>query len=160
MFLPGLVEYTKKKKIALIVMGAGNSKLTPAASAIADNVIFCWRSQIKNGLEDSNGKNSTIYNPKSLDTTIDNQSPNKILPILCLYVDRCQGQLGNEGKELSFLPIDDERGIKINCPRNLKKDNKYSSTGFNKVDDYSRIDDAKRTINTIIDMQGMGTVNK
>lgn len=151
MFLPGLVEYTKKKKIALIVMGAGNSKLTPAASAIADNVIFCWRSHISKKPENINELNKII----GLPALIPEQE------VLCLYVDRCQGQLGNEGKELSFIPIVSDKGIEIKCPKIIKGDHEnYVSTGFNRLDNYSLIKDAKRTINTIIDMQGMGSVNR
>ncbi len=154
MFLPGLIEYTKKKKIALIVMGAGNSKLTPAASAIADNVIFCWRSQIIGQGE----KFNKMLKANHLENLEPKLKPGK--NVLCLYVDRCQGQLANEGKEFSFIRIDDDRGIEIRCPRNVREKNSYSTTGFTKVANYGLIEDAKETIDGIIAMQGMSSVNK
>lgn len=150
MFLPGLVEYAKKSGIALIVMGAGNSKLTPAASAIADNVIFCWRAELTD-----QGK------IEWKDKMSENKDESEIL---CINVDRRQGHIGNEGKELSFIPIINDK-IKVDCLRiqsESGKENAYKSLGFTKVplSKYDLIIDAKQAIDTIIDLQGMGGVNR
>ncbi|MEQ8221984.1 MAG: zinc ribbon domain-containing protein, partial [Candidatus Eremiobacterota bacterium] len=70
MFLSTLVEFGKERNIAMCIMGAGNSKLTPSASAIADNVIFCWRDTLKrdSSLKEDHRKEvqnaSTFLNPK------------------------------------------------------------------------------------------------
>jgi len=154
MFLPGLVEYTKKNKIALIVMGAGNSKLTPAASAIADNVIFCWRTE----LNSDNLEIPFAWNK------VKNKNLKNRDELLCIYVDRCQGHLGNEGKELTFIPVNKEQGIDIECPGvKLLEDNKENfPNGFQRVElsDYDLILNAKQTIDTITNMQGMGAVTR
>ena len=128
MFLPGMVEYTKKNNIALIVMGAGNSRFTPAASAIADNVIFCWRSRLA---EEKNHQE-----------------------VLAVYVDRCQGNLGNEGKQLSYIPIKDDK-IDLNCCNSGNE-----SVGFTRVEPNNNdiILGAQSMIDTITNMQGMGSV--
>lgn len=44
MFLPAMIDYFKNEKIKSLFMGAGNARYTHAASAMADNVVFCWPS--------------------------------------------------------------------------------------------------------------------
>ena len=46
MFLTALMDLFKKRKIKSLFMGAGNARYSAAASAMADNVLFCWRSQL------------------------------------------------------------------------------------------------------------------
>jgi GTPase SAR1 family protein len=151
MFLPGLVEYAKKNEIAIIVMGAGNSKLTPAASAIADNVLFCWRSKVT-----SDELKVNTFNENSKEKIATKKE------VLCVYVDRCQGQLGNDEKELAFIPIEGDKGIELKCPKSVfnEKKKEYGSIGFFKTTDYDLIVDSQQSIDTIIDMQGMGAVNR
>ncbi|RPJ56520.1 MAG: hypothetical protein EHM23_23305 [Acidobacteria bacterium] len=45
LFIPALIDYLKHSSdpITSVFMGAANSELSRAASAIADNVVFCWR---------------------------------------------------------------------------------------------------------------------
>jgi len=43
MFLPGLMDYLKHtRKVCSVFMGASNAHFSKAASAMADNVVFCW----------------------------------------------------------------------------------------------------------------------
>ena len=126
MFLPGLIGFGKKNKIAMIVMGAGNSALTPAASAVADNVIFTWRDENKK--EKNNG-------------------------VLAVYVDRCEGKLGQEGKELTYLNIEENKQVlQLDCPKIENTDKKFYTC--NETD----LGNAKKMIRDITDMQGMGGV--
>ena len=47
LFIPLLMDYLKHEhKISSLFMGASNAKISHAASAIADNVIFCWQDMI------------------------------------------------------------------------------------------------------------------
>ncbi|MBN1606821.1 MAG: hypothetical protein JW940_09310 [Polyangiaceae bacterium] len=85
MFLPALVDLCKARDVALLIMGAGNAALTRAASAMADNVVFCWR-----------------------DTVANTEGPPE--ECLALYVDRTQGKLGSEGKALYSLPVKRDGG--------------------------------------------------
>ena len=44
LFLPGIVDYLKHvRQIPSVFMGAPNTELAKTASAIADNVVFCWQ---------------------------------------------------------------------------------------------------------------------
>ncbi len=101
MFLSTLVEFGKERNIAMCIMGAGNSKLTPSASAIADNVIFCWRDTLKKD-HPENSKDAFIFLNSNLPREKDDRFCDEYL---ALYVDRCQGLLGGEGRELTYLPL-------------------------------------------------------
>lgn len=109
MFLPALVDLCKKRKVALLIMGAGNSALTRAASAMADNVIFCWRDEKKKG--------------ERLPCGVDSKSPEATSPsdgpYLAMYVDRRQGDLGKEGKALYVLELDSEGALKDLIPHKV-----------------------------------------
>jgi len=41
------MDLFKSKKIKSLFMGAGNAQYIAAASAMADNVIFCWRDRLR-----------------------------------------------------------------------------------------------------------------
>jgi hypothetical protein len=74
LFLPGLVDYLKYvRRIPSVFMGAPNTRFARTASAIADNVVFCWQDIRKQ--DDAKG--------------------------WCFYVDRIEGQ--PEHGRLHFL---------------------------------------------------------
>jgi hypothetical protein len=93
MFLPALIDlFTNyenssdrgnqdKKGIASLFIGAANASYTQAVSAMADNVVFCWRDW--------------------------KTTESAARDCLMLYVDRVQGKLGNEGQKLYSLPVED-----------------------------------------------------
>jgi len=187
MFLPGLVEFGKRNNIAMCIMGAGNSKLTLSASAIADNVVFCWRDSIK-PIESNNTKVKKKSEPKSSEaykllTEFESQNTtNKNLgckEYLAIYVDRCEGLLGGAGRELTFLPIITEgnkQKIFLSCPTHEKrkrfviigdKVDQYpkgveklclDKCNVIKVDNIDLFTNAKIMIEAITDLQGLGGV--
>lgn len=46
MLLPAMIDIFKRENLKSLFMGAENATNTPAASAMADNVVFCWRSNL------------------------------------------------------------------------------------------------------------------
>jgi hypothetical protein len=127
MFLPGLMDYCKQEKINLILMGSGNSRLSKAASATGDNVIFLWR-------ERGRGKADQKEN------------------LVSLFVDRSEGSLGGEGKNLfRFRVLRDYRGkecldtSEFGCGPSLEKrikalaESRYSAEAKARIDDISKL---------------------
>jgi KaiC/GvpD/RAD55 family RecA-like ATPase len=51
LLLPALIDIFKQKGLRSLFMGAENATHTQAASAMADNVLFCWRSRTSNPKE-------------------------------------------------------------------------------------------------------------
>jgi KaiC/GvpD/RAD55 family RecA-like ATPase len=51
LLLPALIDVFKQKGLRSLFMGAENTTHTDAASAMADNVLFCWRSHTFEGSE-------------------------------------------------------------------------------------------------------------
>jgi hypothetical protein len=82
-------------------MGAGNADNTKAASAMADIVLFCWRSIGKNPAEEgaTNKTSPTTAAAKRADHDIDCN------PHLMLYVDRTSAETAMYGKCLYRIPI-------------------------------------------------------
>jgi hypothetical protein len=85
MFLPAMMDMLKKDGISSLFIGAGNASYTPAMSAMADNVIFCWRDLERPSENQDSGESGQER--------------------LMLYVDRTEGQLGSEGKALFSIPV-------------------------------------------------------
>lgn len=156
MFLPLLMDYFKTKKIAAVVMGSGNAKLTQAAAAMADNVLFCWRDTINYDFieKESAKQNKTIgslfpgifeYNTEEMLSKYDEY--------LALYVDRCIENLGNEGKSLHTFPINDKNDIVIpNCDFT-------DDLTIYKVNEPNILKNAADKIKSIVRMQGIGDLN-
>ena len=88
MLLPALMDMFKTKKLKSLLMGAGNAENTKAASAMADHVLFCWRSPSVPNL-----------NIKETDYKANSHSS------LMLYVDRTSAASHHAGKALYCIPI-------------------------------------------------------
>jgi KaiC/GvpD/RAD55 family RecA-like ATPase len=92
MFVPALMDYLKNsrdpkdddrpRQITSVFMGAPNTDLAKAASAMADNVVFCWR--------------DTYY-----------KDPTTKAEGIAFHVDRIEGQPGRQ--ELFFLEQRDDK---------------------------------------------------
>jgi hypothetical protein len=83
MFLTALMDLCKAEKIKSLFMGAGNARYSAAASAMADNVLFCWRSQLR---------------------TKDKKSTKKE-PVMLIYVDRIGDESHKPDKRLYAVPV-------------------------------------------------------
>jgi KaiC/GvpD/RAD55 family RecA-like ATPase len=143
MFLPGFMDYCKKHNMASLIMGSGNSSLSKAAAATADNVIFCWRDRIDNEKTQNKiitGENwLNKYNSKDFAQTPE---------LLILYVDRTQGKLGSEGKALYCFEIDSNTGmLKLDGIRNFQKKYRLFQTDMLKY--------AEKRLESIDKMQGI-----
>jgi hypothetical protein len=93
MLLPAMMDVFKSRNLKSLFMGAENATNTPAANAMADNVIFCWRSK---------HKVRNITNKAS-------QVPSRSLKwiqsgCLMLYVDRASSR-ERPAKSLYRIPI-------------------------------------------------------
>jgi GH15 family glucan-1,4-alpha-glucosidase len=93
MLLPAMMDVFKRRNLKSLFMGAENATNTPAANAMADNVIFCWRSR-HNVASDHNEASQT---PE--DTPEWSQSG-----YLMLYVDRASS-MERPAKSLYKIPI-------------------------------------------------------
>jgi KaiC/GvpD/RAD55 family RecA-like ATPase len=98
LFLPALMDMLKKREISSVYIGAGNANYTRAASALADNAVFCWRD-----------RECETAPPSPATLRSQGEHPEEYL---LLHVDRAEGQLGSEGKALYVLPIDSRHGIR------------------------------------------------
>jgi KaiC/GvpD/RAD55 family RecA-like ATPase len=117
MFLPGLMNYLKysqrtvnnnRRRITSLFMGASNSELAKSASAMADNVIFCWPDRARTDLKDA----------------AQNIPANTEGTAIC--VDRIEG---TPGKDRLFF-IDILQQVDINPDRPLKKTELYGAVGM------------------------------
>ena len=86
MLLPALMDAFKTNGIKSLFMGAGNADNTRAASAMADHVLFCWRSL-------SHWNNSPLHQTEKSQSS------------LMLYVDRTSLGSSRSGKALYALPV-------------------------------------------------------
>lgn len=88
MFLPAFFDYLKNNKITSVFMGSSNSQMSMAASAIADNVIYCWRDYV--GTKDVKiGKNINLK---------------RNAEVLFVYVDRQEGNSNPSQRTLYCFP--------------------------------------------------------
>jgi KaiC/GvpD/RAD55 family RecA-like ATPase len=83
MLLPAMMDTFKTAKIMSLFMGAGNAENTPAASAMADHVLFCWRSPTKS----------------------ERRGIRRSVSSLMLYVDRAAASSNQSGKALYRIPV-------------------------------------------------------
>jgi archaellum biogenesis ATPase FlaH len=93
LLLPALIDVFKQKGLRSLFMGAEKDTHTAAASAMADNVLFCWRSH--NFKESEPWKNGA---PFSLNGN------SKLREMLMLYVDRA-AESERPGTILYNIPI-------------------------------------------------------
>jgi len=98
MLLPALMDMLKTVKVYSLFMGAGNADNTPSASAMADHVLFCWR--------------STEAKPKTSKKDVPKSS-------LMLYVDRAAAGSGRSGKALYCIPV--YKGDRLSIPRDQQQ---------------------------------------
>ncbi len=54
MFLPTFMDYLKKQEITSVIMGSQSSNPANAASAMADNALYCWRDHVKYVMPEEN----------------------------------------------------------------------------------------------------------
>ena len=137
MLLPAMMDMFKTNKMKSLFMGAGNADNTRAASAMADHVLFCWRSNVTYKKKDDNSRTEEISKPS-----------------LMLYVDRTPAASHHAGKSLYSIPIehDEERNDdKLVIPRQISELQNYlTSPATNKLHD----NDAEM-IKNITNMQGV-----
>jgi hypothetical protein len=88
MLLPALMDHFKSRPMKSLFMGAGNAENTSSASAMADHVLFCWRSAAR-WTNAPLGGNSTPHSS------------------LMLYVDRTSVLAKKSGKVLYAVPVDE-----------------------------------------------------
>jgi hypothetical protein len=132
MLLPAMMDMFKTNHIRSLFMGAGNAQNTKAASAMADNVLFCWRSTNKG----KNGRRSQ--------------------PALMLYVDRASPSSQRQGKALYRLPIDSRGKLVLPTTTSDLDEPQDQEQGF-KVD-ITRLtgkNEDVEIIRRITDMQGV-----
>jgi len=138
MFVPALMDMFKTNKLKSLFMGAGNAENTKAASAMADYVLFCWRSHLPRSIL------AGITKPRKLTMEEPVQS-------LVLYVDRTPPTSSlHERKSLYYIPI--YKGDKLMVPRfKSELEEKYKTElPTRKMDRYSY-----DMINRITEMQGV-----
>ena len=90
------MDMFKTDKLKSLFMGAGNADNTRAASAMADHVLFCWRSN-----HTYTHLSPAIQSNKN--TRMRTKPKNE--PSLMLYVDRTPAASHHAGKALYCLPI-------------------------------------------------------
>ncbi len=97
MFLPTFIEIMKKRNISTLIMGSGKTMLTNAASAMADNMLFCWRDKIgdlsKQGIKESDREGIVKRGMLENDE------------VVAVYIDRIEGEIDPAKKKLYILPI-------------------------------------------------------
>ena len=131
-----MMDYFKSEKIKSLFMGAGNAENTPSASAIADNVVFCWRSKFVK----KEAEKCFPHEPKSS---------------LMLYVDRISAAAQQSGKLFYSLAIGQADTLLI--PKNRKELN--SENGMFKLTsedlEKGKHDADLENIRRITNMQGV-----
>ncbi len=109
MLLPALLDKFRTMGLKSLIMGAGNAENTKAASAMADHVIFCWRS---------------VYRSVGTSDLSDDRAGT-----LMLYVDRTLPAAQLAGKSLFAFPYYNDRersdkkatGDQLKLPANRKE---------------------------------------
>jgi hypothetical protein len=142
MLLPALFDTFKTMELKSLFMGAGNAENTNAASAMADHVLFCWRSQF-----------TPEENPEMKERKEVAESEHGSYSSLFLYVDRTSGLPGKReksGKELYRIAINNEGRLEIPMSRGELADAMVKLSGLEKWPT-----DLKQ-IKRITNMQGVG----
>jgi hypothetical protein len=181
MFLPAFLEMlrgeiaseekapgTLERPVESLFMGAGNAHYTKAFSAIADNVVFCWRwSPAKNFWKMSPksrpvkvpaAKTPNVKKPVSFDAPdyggvrnifYSKKSRNNSPPeFVLMYVDRTAGKFAKASKQLYAIPVE---GTRLRCKKGaieifhidfMRLQSKY-------------MDEVRKHINKINQMQGV-----
>ena len=109
MFLPTLMDYLKnykfegkKRPITSVFMGAPNMAVAHAAADMADNVVFCWRDQIRS--EEALKDRTETFGALKLQPKTEG---------VVFYADRIQGLPG----EHTLFMLEDGAGHKGNPPK-------------------------------------------
>jgi KaiC/GvpD/RAD55 family RecA-like ATPase len=114
LLLPALIDVFKQKGLHSLFMGAENATHTSAASAMADNVLFCWRSHTfeKGKAWEKGGKAWSTKTGRW-----------KLQEMLMLYVDRAAAP-ERPGTILYNIPIySSENSERLQLPETAKKMN-------------------------------------
>jgi hypothetical protein len=123
MLLPALMDKFKTKGLKSLFMGAGNAANTKAASAMADHVLFCWRSPR------TPTKRPKPYSENPKISTIPGESDSSAS--LMLYVDRASASSQQSGKALFRIPISSEDKLLIPvCLTDLRKKHRLDPSIF------------------------------
>ena len=138
MLLPALMDMFKTNKLKSLLMGAGNADNTPAASAMADHVLFCWKTTYVSDVCKRKVAEGGVWNGRVTDHAKSS---------LLVYVDRAAATCKLLGKVLYCFPVF-ESG-KLRLPRTKLELSKYliSPTMLSGAD--------KREIDRITRMQGV-----
>jgi KaiC/GvpD/RAD55 family RecA-like ATPase len=135
MLLPAMMDLFRSDKIKSLFMGAGNAQNTDAASAMADHVLFCWRSPSKSDRPNLGDSKSSLM----------------------LYVDRASASSNQSGKALYRIPVyqDDKLALPL-FSRDLKKPEKEDGYSVNLSELMEqKYNDDKKQIDRITNMQGV-----
>jgi len=137
MLLPALMDKFKTKGLTALFMGAGNADNTRGASAMADHVLFCWRSR------------SVPKIPKKAA---------RVRPVssLMLYIDRASASSSQAGKAIYRLPV--YKGDKLGIPTSGAELRTHENDGgyhLNPTDLTRGESDDKDEIARIVRMQGV-----
>jgi KaiC/GvpD/RAD55 family RecA-like ATPase len=109
MLLPALMDFLKTREIKALFMGAGNADNTKAASAMADHVLFCWRSSFLPRERKENAAHHLAEGKAVAEVPDEGDS----IASLMLYVDRTSAASGRSGKVLYRIPIYQDDKLKI-----------------------------------------------
>jgi KaiC/GvpD/RAD55 family RecA-like ATPase len=134
MLLPAMMDLFKTEGLKSLFMGAGNADNTKAASAMADHVLFCWRSD---------------YVPKQRRASA--ASGAKPVSSLMLYVDRTSVAVKKSGKVLYCIPVHEHDKLQVPMrPSDLDKEGCRLSLTKLKLEEPDR-----KQIERITNMQGV-----
>ena len=123
MLLPALMDKFKTKGLKALFMGAGNAANTKAASAMADHVLFCWRSP----RTPKNPKPNSEADPDIREIPGEGDSSASLM----LYVDRASASSQQSGKALYRIPISSEDKLLIPvCLKDLKAKHRLDPSIF------------------------------
>ena len=115
MLLPAMMDMFKTTGFRSLFMGAGNAENTPGASAMADHVLFCWRSgfvptDISGKADTASAKKKTASAKKKTASAkegepwADKDAATGVSSLM-LYVDRASAAAGRSGKALYCIPV-------------------------------------------------------
>jgi hypothetical protein len=128
MLLPALMDMFKTERTKSLFMGAGNADNTKGASAMADHVLFCWRSS---------------FVPEGKEEMTDD-----VISSLMLYVDRTSAGSRKSGKALYRVPV--YKGDKVQIPMSASALDQYSL-----LPSTLKLKEDKEQIERITNMQGV-----
>lgn len=145
MLLPALMDFFKTKGIKSLFMGAGNADNTRAASAMADYVLFCWRSTLLT----EGPKANTPDHFRAGETVAPVSTKPGAVGSLMLYVDRTTAASGQSGKALYRIPIYEDDTLMI--PKSRSELKNYSLP----LSIFKEDSENKEQIDRITNMQGV-----